>query len=366
MSLQDSVKQLLETALSIAESGTGQSEQQQTPDVGASRKEVLRRCRCGLVQLLLNITAALSTSPLTMSFSMPSATRFDQGPLPPMQSPPVHGDLSSHLRLQPSQQHKSTQDRQLPSTPESFKNAGREQSRRIASAGHHDRVEEASQTAACLLQHLSALHFDPAALLLNQSAGVDGSLPVLPDLQPGFAAGPHDADATQKAGQAATNTVGGRDADCCSSSVHAPSACLAGLSAVARDKPQPSEMASAGTHGAHQQEEDGANVAHQMAEDGLLDEAATAAVIPTSGMDSETSSSDPEVDGPGTRLGAALALLCTLACPPAQGKLQAPSDCGALLEAAGEGCRLLLDAAAVEQVLLMLPPANISLSQCRD
>ncbi|KAK9866298.1 hypothetical protein WJX84_005912 [Apatococcus fuscideae] len=49
------------------------------------------------------------------------------------------------------------------------------------------------------------------------------------------------------------------------------------------------------------------------------------------------------------QLGAALALLCTLACPPAKGLLQRPTDAFCLLEAAAEGSRLLLDSAAEHQ-----------------
>lgn len=352
LSLYESVNQLLDRVSAIADCSTCSSELQQNADIGASRKEVIRRCQSRLVPLLLNITAELASSPLSMNFSMPSATRFDQGPLPPMQSSPAHEETSNKGQMQPQQQATSAvSPSQLISVAV---DSQQEQPRQIALSREHNTAAEASQMAACLLHHLAALHFSPAAYLMVCSQDEDGKSTGLTALQLGTTDVMKACDASQGFSQSADGASSHQDTACGSSSVQMTPAGTGAANGVL----QSSETSLAGTENVQREDGTGNDAANRANAHEAHAEAATA--TPSPDLAAEDSDSDQEMDEPGSRLGAALALLCTLACPPAQGKLQTPADCSVLLEAAGEGCRLLLDSAAKVQVVTF-----ICLYQCR-
>ncbi len=324
MSLQDSFQHLVQTAMSIVGSPgevvAAASGQSSADSVSASRKDLLRRCQGSLVQLLLNVVAtALMSSPLELDFSMPSATRFDLGPLPPMQHLPAYAGHRAKSSTTPAadiasgsdayQDHAASQSRHLPQNLNSVRPAAKPMKGFLQPSLAHQPATTlwASELAAFLLKQLGELRCDPAAVLLPHARSapkppdIDNSLSV-PEEHISAATIPHSAAAsvliaTDQARSSGYSTDVEDVYDGCDPSIQAPGALEQG------------------------EEQDSSSVASQ-----------------------------EQDEGPGAQLGAALALLCTLACPPAKGLLQRPTDAFCLLEAAAEGSRLLLDSAAEHQV----------------
>ncbi len=373
ISLQDSIQRLLAAAMSIAgcDSFTTLACSENTKRCqGATQLALQDRCRAGLVHLLLNIITLVTAShPIQLDTYMPSAKKYDLGPLPPMQHQPR--PIKSSVEASVKQQ---TNESEIPN--------GHEMAQvHMADAdviSHHDHQHQVqapnsnthptayiSRFASKIVKLLADLHFEATSMLLH-SARKDRSTaqriqPVTalssePDLTAAVAsiALSHGSSLVNQqdhgSNQAASSSLDGSSMsavfeETAAAHPHTQSGGSSRLPAAADPDGHEADavLASsfdAASSGYSSDDED-------MPTPAITDNAAKSSTSSSSSMGAE---SNEDETSPGSLLGAALALLCTLACPPAKGSLQMPPDCPELLEAAAEGCRLLLDSAAESEV----------------